>query len=196
VEREFTQEEAERLNGLTEKAWELIKGDLLQGGAGSRQAGWLARRRLQSAKHLFEEALQLNPSGWSSMWALGKIHQRLGDHREALEWFGKAHSVNPAQPDVAREAGVAALELGETALALEFCATALGQRPDDGGLMANLALAHLIAGDLGEAERRAKDAVDQDWRDRVSQNVLRLIQEVALGQRPAPKSLRDLASQR
>jgi tetratricopeptide (TPR) repeat protein len=197
VTQQFSEQEAGRHSDLTDKGWDLIEGEILQGPTRTKDSpGFLAKRKLQQAQRLFLEALEINPQGWSSMLALGKIHQRLGEHREALEWFEKAHRVNPAQPDLALEAGVAALELGEAKRAVEFCEDALGRRPDDSGLMSNLALAHLMAGELEEAERSAKEAVERNWRDSVSQNVLRIVQEVRLGEREAPQTLSDLTAPR
>jgi hypothetical protein len=54
------------------------------------------------------------------MWALGRIEQRRGNPAAALAWFEKAHRIQPDQPDVAREASLAALDIGlsEKAVAL------------------------------------------------------------------------------
>ena len=78
--REFTQAEADRHNALTAKGWALTKGRLvLHGEEPSGRPGWYTRWQLRRAARCFEQALKINPEGWSSMWALGKIHQRLGD---------------------------------------------------------------------------------------------------------------------
>ena len=85
---------------------------VLHGAEPPRRPGWYTRWQLGRAIRCFERALAINPAGWSSMWALGKIRQRLGDQEAALGWFARAHALKPDQPDVAREAGIAALDLG------------------------------------------------------------------------------------
>jgi Flp pilus assembly protein TadD len=125
------------------------------------------------------------------MWALGKIHQRLGDQPAAFAWFAKAHAVKPDQPDVAREAGIAALDIGRFADALALCQTAVRHSPDDPGLVCNLALAHCLAGQDAEAERCAADAVQRDPKDAISATVLNFIRDVASGKRRRPTTLSE-----
>src|SRR5688572_22128014 len=147
MSREFTEAEAARHNSLTERGWQLAREHFHVAGSSAPALGWFSRRNLQRAVGCFQEALELNPDGWSSMWALGKIYQRLGEHRTSLEWLRKAHAVNPGQPDVAREAGLAALDCAEPADAVELCSAAVANNPDDPGLVANLALAFMLNGD-------------------------------------------------
>ena len=97
--REFTHAEADRHNALTTKGWSLTEGQLvLQGQEPSERPGWYTRWRLRRAARCFEQALEINPDGWSSMYALGKIHQRLGDQETAFAWFAKGHALKPDQP--------------------------------------------------------------------------------------------------
>jgi Flp pilus assembly protein TadD len=133
----------------------------------------------------------MNPEGWSSMWALGKISQRLGDQAAAFDWFVKAHSLKPDQPDVAREAGIAALDLGRAEAALTLCRAAVACGPDDPGLVCNLALAHCLAGDDAEAVRCVTQAAERDPADPVTATVRHFIREVASGKRPRPRSLQE-----
>jgi len=191
--REFSTEEADRHNALHARGWALIEGQiLLQDGQAHRPPGYFGRRKLSKALRCFEQALQINPEGWSSMWATGKIHQRLGDHRTSLTWFARAHEIDPTQVDVAREAGFAALECGEAALAIRFCAAAVEAGPEDPGLLANLALAHMLSGDDNAAVECARSAVERDPDDPVAESVLELVQEVARGTRARPRTLQDI----
>ncbi|MDH3591212.1 MAG: tetratricopeptide repeat protein [Planctomycetota bacterium] len=191
MEREFTRAEADRHNALTERGWALTDGLLfIHAGDARGQPGWAARRKLQKAIGYFEQALAINPGGWSSMWALGKIYQRLGETATSLGWFTQAHQLNPDQPDVAREAGLAALDGGEAELAVYFCTAAVDAKPEDAGLVANLALAHMLAGDDAASIRCARSAVQRDPDDSVSNTVLALVQGVAEGTRERPKTLR------
>ena len=190
MNREFTAAEAERHNSLTERAWRLAKSQMIIDGKEPTQPpGWFARRKLQEAIRCFEQALQINPQGWSSMWGLGKIYQRLGDHQAALNWFARAHEINPAQPDVAREAGLAALDSGQTALALKFCSAAVANQPENAGLLANLALAHLFNGDDKDAVECALRSVQMAPADEMSRTAREFVRDVAEGRRARPKRL-------
>ena len=86
--REFTRAEADRHNALTAIGWALTEGRLvIQGEEPSGRPGWYTRWQLLRAARCFERALAINPEGWSSMWALGKIYQRFGDQEAAFGWF-------------------------------------------------------------------------------------------------------------
>ncbi len=128
------------------------------------------------------------------MWALGKIHQRLGTQTIAFEWFAKAHAIKPDQPNVAREAGIAALDLGRVEAGLTLCREAVAHCPNDPGLVCNLALAHCLAGDDIEAMRCVTEAAERDPADTVTATVQHFIREVASGKRTRPRSLQEAFS--
>src|SRR5258708_2898687 len=97
-------------NGLYAKAWALIEEELhLHGRALSEKPSWGTRRKLNEAISLFERTLEINPLNWNSMWALGKIYQRLNDHSSALTWFSKAHKVDANNAAILREATISAM---------------------------------------------------------------------------------------
>jgi Flp pilus assembly protein TadD len=126
------------------------------------------------------------------MCGLGKIYQRLGDHEVTLRWFATAFAMTPDHPDVAREAGIAAMELGRAAEALEFCLAAVANRPDDAGLVCNLALAYCLAGNDSDALRCAIQAAERDPADVVTLSVRDFVTQVASGRRKRPKSYLDV----
>ena len=190
--REFTQEEADAHNALTEEAWSIINPLIILNESPVRgKPSWFERRKLKKAVSLFEQAREINPDGYSSMWALGKIFQRLGDNAIALKWFEHAHQVNPEQPDVAREAALSALDVGDSDSAIRYCSAAIELSPDDPGLVSNLALAHLLAGDDQKAFRAAEEATSRDPEDPISKTVLKFVDDVAQGRRDRPKTLAE-----
>ncbi len=167
--------DAARHDEIFDEGLSLIEGEVLLDGSGpSGRPGMFARRKLQRAIERFEEALEIDPDGWPSMWMLGKIHQRLESQAESLFWFKKAMALAPDEPDVARETGLAAFEAGDTKLAFQCCQAALDARPDDPGLMANLALAHLLTGDLAQAEGFVNRALELVPHDPVSAETVRV----------------------
>jgi Flp pilus assembly protein TadD len=124
------------------------------------------------------------------MWALGKIYQRFGSEAETLFWFKKAIALAPDQPDVARETGLAAFAVGDMELGFKCTQAA---RPDDPGLIANLALAHLLHGDLTEAQSFVKKALALAPDDTISQYLAGVIRGVVEGTQPRPTSIHDVA---
>ena len=185
--------DAARHDELFDEGSSLIEGEVFADESGPYgPPGTFARSKLQKAIERFQEALEINPTGWQSMWLLGKIHQRLDSETESLFWFQKAMALAPDQPDVARETGLAAFQAGNTELALLCCQAALDARPDDPGLMANLALAHLLEGDLAEAEGFVSKALKLVPHDPISGDLSQIIREVAEGTRPQPTSVHDI----
>lgn len=189
---EFTQEQIDTHNALTRAGTVIVKAHTLIDGRGTRGApGFLERRQLKEGIRLFTEALKINPEGWSSMWALGKLHQRLGDNAAALKWFTEAARIKPDQRDILREAGIAALNIGAKEEALRLCFAAVQLAPDDLGLQSNLALAYLIAGDDAHAEECARVAASRAPQDTTSRTVLGLVQDVRQGKRQRPERLNE-----
>jgi tetratricopeptide (TPR) repeat protein len=150
------------------------------------------QKRLEEAIALFVEVVRINPGNWAAMWLLGKIYQRLGDYEHGLAWFSRAHRVNPDQPDVAREASIAAMDLRRSEEAIAFCERAIEATPNDPGLRANLALALLFSGKPGEARTVAQEALARDPADQITTQIVRIIEEVLGGTRPCPHHMNDL----
>jgi Flp pilus assembly protein TadD len=193
MERQLTENQVREHDRVYGLGWSLAKGLLLlDGGNPSRKLGWFSRRRLRRAMGCFEAALRIAPEGWQSLWAMGKIHQRLGNTPEAVGCFARAHQLKPDQPDVAREAGIAATDLGDGPRAVQFSRAAVALAPNDSGLVSNLALALLINGQTPEASAVAADAVARAPTDPIAKAVKAIIDDVAAGRRPKPRSAKDL----
>ncbi len=191
--RRLTEDEAREYNRVYQLGWSLTRGLLLlDGNNPPRRPGWFSRRRLRRATECFEAALRIAPEGWQALWALGKVHQRLGETAEALNCFARAHQIKPDQPDVAREAGIAATELGDGPRAVLFSRAAIASAPNDPGLVSNLALALLINGQTQEAQTVAADAVARAPSDPIAKTVKAVADEVASGTRPRPRSTKEI----
>lgn len=190
---ELTEEQSNRHNQLYREGLKLIEGEIhIHDRPRLGEPGWLTRRKLRKAISLFERVLKINPANWSAMWLVGKIHQRMGDDAAALEWFTMSHRIKRTNPDVAREAALCAMNLGRAKQAVEFAAAASELKPEDAGLVANLALAFLLDNRPQEAREKAEEAVNADAEDVVSRNVLRLIDQIIAGRRPYPKTFKDI----
>ena len=185
--------DATTFNRFYKQGWDLSRGELLVDPEPSlTRPGWWARRRLRRAIGAFRKALAIFPESWQSLWALGKIHQRLGAHQEAFDYFAKAHSIDPGQVDVAREAGIAAIDIGRPVEAVMYTRAALTQVPNDPGLISNLAVAQLISGDSAMALESIKTARRLAPNDPISQAVEIRVQDTIAGRRPMPRTIKDL----
>jgi tetratricopeptide (TPR) repeat protein len=181
-----------RHNELYREACRLIDGLIILDNKPSEPLDEPGRKRLGQAIGLFEEVARINPGNWAAMWLLGKIHQRLEQYERGLEWFARAHRLKPDQPDVAREASIAAMDLGRPEEAIEFCRRAIESKPGDPGLRANLALALLFSGKPDEAQTVAREALQAKPDDQITASIVRIIEEVLSGARPRPHHVNDL----
>jgi tetratricopeptide (TPR) repeat protein len=186
-----TAEDRTRHDELYKRAGELIEGLLILQNHEPPPLLPDERRRLDEAAGLYREVVRINPRNWAAMWLLGKVHQLLAQYERGLEWFSRAHRVNPDHADVAREASIAAMDAGKPEEAIPFCQRALQVKPGDPGLRANLALATLFCGKPPEA-RDIAAALTDDPANGITATIVRIIDEVLAGTRPCPHHVRDL----
>ena len=149
---------------------------------------WQIRRGLSSMR----KALAIRPDNWAALWITGKALQVAGKNAEALDAFARSHSINPQHPDIAREASISAMESSRFDVARSFAEAALQLKPEDPGLMANLALVLLLAQDPRAAKSQIERAIAADPKDRITRAIRRIVDEVISGSRPCPKHTREL----
>src|SRR5215831_2632246 len=133
----LTPEQIDQHDRIYKEASKLIAGEVILDGQQLPALSWLARVRLKKAKGLFEEAVAINPTGWNAMFALGKIEQRLGRKKEALEWFLKACEFQPSNTSLAKEASVTASQLGLHEIAARIADAAIENGQADPALRVN-----------------------------------------------------------
>lgn len=92
---DLSHQERIRFNALYDKANELMKGKISDGGQ-ARQLTAMDQFELAEAVALFKECVKIYPQSWQSMWAIGLASQMLGEGVDALEWVNRAHKINPA----------------------------------------------------------------------------------------------------
>ena len=174
-------------NRLFKEASTIIQGQIpLHGQPQLPKPSWLLARKLRHAIALYRRVLDINPTNWSAMWLVGKIHQRFHELPEALTWFERSHQTNPSQPDVVREASICAMEIGSAEKAIEYSLRATQIQPSDPGLRANLALAYLLAGRITEAQKSVEEALTIEPRDKISQTIGSMIGHFAANGRVPP----------
>ena len=151
-----------------------------------------SERDLRRGIDLLLRVLSINPKNWAAMWMAGKAHQRLREFEKAFEWFQRADEAHPGQPDVNREAAIAAMEIGRPEQALSHCRRAIEAKPDDPGLRANLALALLFSGSPREALDSAHDALKRDPSDAITKRIVGVCEKVVAGKRKCPRHAREI----
>jgi Flp pilus assembly protein TadD len=151
-----------------------------------------ARDELQRGIDLLNQVVSINPQNWAAMWFEGKAHHRLGNIELAYSFFSRAHGVKPDQPDVAREAAIAAMDLRRPSDAIIFCERAIEAKPQDPGLRANLALALLFNGHAEKARIIAEDALGRNPSDPITIRIVKVCEEVCAGKRDCPQHVRDM----
>ena len=189
---EVTQAEADQHNVLTDKGWAILNDYILLAEGGQARVGFLGKRRLKKAIAFFEEALGVAPDTFSSKWALGKIYQALGDSAEALRWFEGALWLEQTNADVWREASLAAMDCEQFDRALTFSDNAITLEPADAGLHCNRALALMFLDRDAEATGAVTRSLQINSTDSITLNVQSIVNAVADGSRPRPRSMKEL----
>ena len=130
------------------------------------------------------------PDHWPSFWITGMASRALRDWDETYRRLGAAYRLHPDQPDVAREYGAACMALGKGEEAVVVTRQAVVNDPGDIGLVANLALALVVANQVDAAEGIADAALRLDPQDQVTQNLLGFVRDVKAGRKARPTSWR------
>jgi tetratricopeptide (TPR) repeat protein len=188
----FTQEQIQLHNKFYEEACKLSAGEINVDGRQMKAAGWLSRNRLNRAKVLFEKTIAINPFGWAAMVAIGKIEQRFGHAKEALDWFLKAREFAPSNASLAKEASLTASQLGMQAMAARIADEAIELNPTDAALRINAGLAHLFAGEVKTAAERFRDAARLEPERPINKKLEMYAIKVLAGEIPKPKTEADI----
>ena len=151
-----------------------------------------ARQDLTRGISSLKKAVVIQPDNRAAYWIIGKGYQALHDSENACEAFGRSFAIQQQNPDVAREYMMECLNLGRSDEAMRVAQHAITLRPTDAGLIANLALASLIAGKIDAALEHVNKSLRISPDDKITQSLKKIIIEVRDGKRPQPKSARDL----
>jgi tetratricopeptide (TPR) repeat protein len=181
---------------LFSRASELAGKLILVHGRAPSPLSKIERENLLEASRLLEEAGARNPTAFANWWMLGKVRQRLGEHRAALEALRRSLECDPNQIDGCREYVAVCLDLGEGAEAVRVARRACELRPGDAGLKSNLAVAQLIAGQIDDAVKTVQAAVQADPADKITRALEARIAAVRDGRRPVPRTLSELEGRR
>jgi tetratricopeptide (TPR) repeat protein len=188
-ETTMTEEQHKQYNKAYTEAWDLAKSLIELEGVRRGSLSWSERRRAKRAIELFTGCLAIAPEAWPCMWTLGKLQQILNEDEAALGWFERAARIEPANVDVWREAFIQAGVLGHCRKSLIFAQKAVDLRPDDHGLLGNLAMALLLNRNGNEALAAAERACALKPDDQVNKGIYRFVRAVTELKTPWPRSL-------
>ena len=151
-----------------------------------------ARDEITRGIEELRRVVKFNPENSSAYWVMGKGYQALGESEKACDAFGKSFAIQKDNPDIAREYMFECLNLGRASAAIDAAEHGVSLDPDDAGLIANLAIAYLVGGRIEDAIATADKSLELAPDDEITQHVKTIIVEVRDGQRPQPKSTREL----
>jgi Flp pilus assembly protein TadD len=117
----------------------------------------------------------------------------MGDLDSALSWFFKAGKIEPQEPSVAKEAGLCAGVLGKHGLAIRLMKSAAAAHPGDAALQCNIGLSYLMSERLDEARTSFCKAIDAEPGDETNQRLLELVEGVADGRIPCPRTEQEIS---
>ena len=182
----MTEDQISRFNSLYDQACDKMKGLILLGGYRPRSLGLFEKPRAKKAIMYFEQALELYPGHWQSLFFLGKLHQRTGDYEKALSCFETALKNEPANHNIPQEASLVAMHLNQTDKAIEYSGEAVRRKPGDFALLGNHAMNLLIAGRDHEALETINQGLAVSPADEINQRIKTKIEGVISGKIKRP----------
>lgn len=151
-----------------------------------------ARRRIETGVDDLIRHAGGNPASWQALWIAAKGLQAIDDHDGSQALFARAFTAHPSIADIGREYCLELLNCGKSAEAVKVAEQTSEGAPSDAGLVANLAMARLLAQDVPGALLSAERAVSMAPDDPISRSVLNVVQSCAAGVRPIPRTLDEL----
>ena len=177
----LTNEQIERFNSLYQQACDKMKGLVILEDYRPKGIGFFEKLRANKAIKYFHEALSIYPDHFQSLFLLGKLHQRLKDYEQALQYFDAALKLELTNHNIPLEASLVAMHLNQVDRAIEYSKEALRRKPDDFAVLGNHAMNLLIAGLDNEAKEVIDKAILLNPADNINQRIQSKIQAVISG---------------
>ena len=141
------------------------------------------------SRDLMERITALDGVTWRPWWLLGLARRLLRDREGAYAAFVHAYDLAPDELEVGRNLAMECIALGYGREAVAVTAAVVRLAPDDSGVIANHALALLVAGELDGSLREIQRAEHLDPDDDVTRNLRKLIDDVCDGKIEAPSRI-------
>ncbi len=190
TKREYTMEDHNR---LWEEGTALINPYMRLDDKPEKPAtGRKAIREVEQGIEKLNAAVDLKPTNWAAHWVIGKAYQALDRPSDACDSFARSFEIQKENADVAREYMLSCLQLGRFERAVVVAEHAVSLEPDEPGLIANVALALLLAGRTDDALKKTEESLGFNPTDPITQALNKRIHEILDGSRPQPKSIAEL----
>lgn len=144
---------------------------------------------------MLDKVLSETAGEWRVHWIHGKGHLALGNVTRAYESFHRAYDIEKSETAIVRELAGTCLVLGKFDEGLEVAEQAAVLAPDNHELIGNLAIAHLLAGNVTPAQRTIEAAQKLKPNDETNKHLSTIINDVVAGRRRQPRSIDDLHHQ-
>lgn len=149
---------------------------------------------LQAAIAALDEAIGIEPNSSTAWWARGKAYQLLGDHENAYQSFHRSYQIDEGRnPDSGIQLLLECLETGRGGEAVHLAEGIVRADPENAGMLANLALAYLINGQVDEASRAVSNAEAIDPEDEAIAAAKKRVEDVRSGHIPRPNRISEIA---
>ena len=145
---------------------------------------------------MLQKCVVERPNDWRLHWFLGKGRAFLGDTPAAYDSLRRAYDLASDEEPVSRELAGICLELGRGQEAVGYAERSAIAHPDNHEVIANLAITHLMAGNLPAAVKSIQAAMKLGPEDDANRAIAGLINDVVRGRRPAPAKLGDVYAKR
>ena len=139
----LTDEQVGKFNSLFLKGTKSAQGLIILGSNRPSKVSLFDRYRIEKSIKIFLKCLEFVPNHWQSMFFLGKLYQRLGQHQNALDYFDKAIKIEESDYVIPQEASIEAGQLQLREEALKYSQEAIRRKPNDYALLGNYAM-HLF----------------------------------------------------
>ncbi len=143
------------LQGLSRYDQALEAADAALSSQGDDSAAWYLRgnslfmlRRYEEAIAAYRTTLEVIPDLVEALSNCGAASQRLGQHQDAMHFLHRALALRPDYTPAAYNLGATLLDMWRCREAIEVTHRALVHEPESGDLHWNLAIAHLLLGEL------------------------------------------------
>jgi cytochrome c-type biogenesis protein CcmH/NrfG len=149
---------------------------------------------LPAAIAALDVAIGIEPDSSTAWWARGKAYQLLGDHENAYQSFHRSYQIDEGKnPDSGVQLLLECLETGRGGEAVHLAETIVRADPENAGMLANLALAYLINGQVDEASRAVSNAEAIDPEDLAITAAKKRVEDVRSGHIPRPNRISEIA---
>jgi tetratricopeptide (TPR) repeat protein len=144
-------------------------------------------RELEAACLELQEVADINPKSFSAHWFMGQALRLLDEQEEAYKAFKAAYAMGAANVDVCREFVIQCIWTGRGTEAISASQEILRRFPADAGLLANHALAQVVADEMTGAKATVQRALTLSPEDAVTKRLSSMIDDVIAGRAKRPE---------